>query len=156
MEDAIKVVFLLYFLELFIFSSEAWTNSMERFLVHISLERLFTLEILSKSTVRVLILLTFDMVLPFSSVAEIIIPVGVGAIAVVLIFSKLMRKIMDIAYATVFHFIFGVVIASTVIIAPDSSLYQGFEIFDYVIVALIFLVGLSLGYWMGQLEEKYK
>lgn len=87
---------------------------------------------------------------------SIIIPVGVGAIAVVLIFSKLMRKIMDIAYATVFHFIFGVVIASTVIIAPDSSLYQGFEIFDYVTVVLIFLVGLGLGYWMGQLEEKYK
>lgn len=87
---------------------------------------------------------------------SIIIPVSVGAVSVVLIFSKLMRKIMDVAYTTVFHFILGVVIASTIIIAPDSSLYQGFGLANYLIVALIFLMGLGLGYWMGQLEEKHK
>lgn len=87
---------------------------------------------------------------------SIIIPVGIGAVAAVLLFSKLMRKIMDVAYATVFHFIFGVVIASTAIIAPDSSMYNGFTFVDYAIVLVIFLAGVALGYWMGQLEEKYK
>src|SRR5699024_2366048 len=53
---------------------------------------------------------------------SIIIPVGIGGIAVVLLFSRLMRYIMDRAYATVFHFILGVVIASTAIIAPDTAL----------------------------------
>lgn len=87
---------------------------------------------------------------------SIIIPVGIGAIAVVLVFSKLMRIIMDVAYANVFHFIFGIVIASTAIIAPEVSLYQGLTTFDYVTVVIIFVLGIILGYWMGQLEENYK
>lgn len=87
---------------------------------------------------------------------SIIIPVSIGAIIVVLVFAKLMRQVMESSYATVFHLILGIVIASTVIIAPDRSLYQGFEMQDYLIVILIFLIGFSLGYWMGQLEEKYK
>lgn len=87
---------------------------------------------------------------------SILIPVGIGAVGVVLLFSRLMRNIMDIAYATVFHFIFGVVIASTAIIAPDASLYSGLTPFDYVIVFIVFLLGLALGFWMGQLEQKYQ
>lgn len=87
---------------------------------------------------------------------SIILPVGIGSIAVVLIFSKLIKKVMDIAYATVFHFILGVVIASTAIIIPDPSLSSTFEIFDYLTVMITFLLGLGLGYWMGQLEEQFK
>lgn len=87
---------------------------------------------------------------------SILIPVGIGAIAVVLLFSKLVRRIMDIAYATVFHFILGVVIASTAIIAPAPELYAGMTTIDYVTVILIFVIGVALGLWMGRLEEKYK
>ncbi len=87
---------------------------------------------------------------------SIIIPVGIGAVIVILLFSRLMRNIMDRAYATVFHIILGVVAASTAIIAPDTALYAGFTTFDYVLVAVIFVLGSALGLWMGQLEEKYK
>lgn len=87
---------------------------------------------------------------------SILIPVGIGAVGVVLLFSRLMRNIMDIAYATVFHFIFGVVVASTAIIAPDASLYSGLTPFDYIVVFIVFLLGLALGFWMGQLEQKYQ
>lgn len=87
---------------------------------------------------------------------SIIIPVGIGAVIVILLFSRLMRNIMDLAYATVFHIILGVVAASTAIIAPDTALYAGFTTFDYVLVAVIFVLGSALGLWMGQLEEKYK
>lgn len=87
---------------------------------------------------------------------SIIIPVGIGAVVVILLFSRIMRNIMDRAYATVFHFILGVVIASTAIIAPDTSLYAGFGVMDYVTVAVIFLAGLALGLWMGRLEDKYQ
>lgn len=87
---------------------------------------------------------------------SILIPVGIGAVVVVLLFSKLMRNIMDRAYATVFHFILGVVIASTAIIAPDTALYAGFGVIDYVSVIIVFLVGLALGLWMGYLEQKYQ
>lgn len=87
---------------------------------------------------------------------SIIIPVGIGGLVTVLLFAKIMRTIMDRAYATVFHFILGVVIASTAIIAPDTALYAGFGVMDYVTVVAIFLVGLALGLWMGHLEQKYQ
>lgn len=87
---------------------------------------------------------------------SIIIPVGIGAVVVILLFSRLMRNIMDRAYATVFHFILGVVIASTAIIAPDPALYAGYTPFDYFTVVIVFVIGLALGLWMGRLEETYQ
>lgn len=87
---------------------------------------------------------------------SIIIPVGIGAVATVLLFSRLMRNIMDRAYAIVFHFILGVVVASTAIIAPAAELYTGFTIWNYIAVFIIFVLGLFLGLWMGRLEEQYK
>ena len=87
---------------------------------------------------------------------SIIIPVGIGAVIVVLVFSKVMRIIMDKAYATVFHFILGVVVASTAIIAPSTELYAGYTPIDYIFVIIIFVIGIGLGLWMGSLEEKYK
>ena len=87
---------------------------------------------------------------------SIIIPVGIGAVIVVLVFSKVMRIIMDKAYATVFHFILGVVVASTAIIAPSTELYAGYTPIDYIFVLVIFVIGIGLGLWMGSLEEKYK
>lgn len=87
---------------------------------------------------------------------SIIIPVGIGAVIVVLVFSRLMRFVMDRAYATIFHFILGVVVASTAIIAPSTALYEGFTISNYLVVAIIFVIGVLLGLWMGSLEEKYK
>lgn len=87
---------------------------------------------------------------------SILIPVAIGAMIVIILFAKLVRKIMDIAYTAVFHFILGVVIASTAIIAPDPSLYSGFEILDYIIVIIIFVIGVLFGHWMGHLEEKNK
>lgn len=87
---------------------------------------------------------------------SVIIPVGIGAIVCILVFSKLMRHIMDHAYASVMHFVFGVVIASTAVIAPARELYAGFSIADFFIVFLLFLGGVGLGFWMGRLEEEYK
>lgn len=86
---------------------------------------------------------------------SIIIPVAISGVFSLLIFSKLMRKLMDIAYATVFHIILGVVAASTAIIAPEVSMYSGFGLTDYFILFLVFIFGLAFGYWMGQLEETY-
>lgn len=87
---------------------------------------------------------------------SIIIPVGIGAVVCVLLLSKVMRAIMDRAYASVMHFVFGVVVASTAIIAPSTKLYTGFSFLDYLVVLLLFIGGVTLGYWMGQLEDKYK
>lgn len=86
---------------------------------------------------------------------SIIIPVGISGVFSLLLFSKLMRKLMDIAYATVFHIILGVVVSSTIVIAPEASMYAGFEFGNYAALIIVFVLGLAFGYWMGQLEETY-
>lgn len=87
---------------------------------------------------------------------SIIIPAGIGSLVVILLVSKVIKRIIEMAYTTFFHFILGVVIASTAIIAPAASLYNYFEISDYFIVFISFLFGCVLGYGMGKLEEQYK
>lgn len=86
---------------------------------------------------------------------SIIIPVAISGVFSLLIFSKIMRKLMDIAYATVFHIILGVVVASTIIIAPEASMYSGFGLAQFILLFIVFALGVAFGYWMGQLEEKY-
>ena len=85
----------------------------------------------------------------------VIIPVGIGGVLCVLGFAKLMKFIMQKAYANVFHLILGVVIASTAIIAfmPD---YTGITTGVVIVSILLFLAGLALGLFMGWLEKKYK
>lgn len=87
---------------------------------------------------------------------SILIPVAIGAILCIFLFAKLIRYLLNIAYATVFHFVFGVVIASTAIIAPSVELYTDLGTLDYALVFLLFLTGLSLGLLMGRLENTYK
>jgi putative membrane protein len=83
----------------------------------------------------------------------VIIPVGIGAVACVLLLSKVMHYIFNKAYTGLFHFIFGIVLASTVMIIPFGADYTGGVIF--VCIAAL-LGGIALGYWMCGLEEKYK
>jgi len=76
---------------------------------------------------------------------------GVGAI--VLALSKLMDYVFRKAYAGMFHFIFGVVLASTVIIIPLDYNYASW---GTLLCVLACGLGVVLGLWMSQLEEKYK
>ena len=87
---------------------------------------------------------------------SILIPVAIGGIACVLIFAKLIAYILKRAYAPIFHFIFGVVIASTVIILPSFADYSGITITAGVITVLLFLVGAVIGYSMELLDKKFK
>lgn len=87
---------------------------------------------------------------------SILIPVGIGAVVCVFLFAKAIRYLLDIAYATVFHFVFGVVVASTAIIAPSIDMYADMAVLDYTLVILLFFGGLALGLWMGRLENTYK
>lgn len=86
---------------------------------------------------------------------SVIIPVGIGGVLCVLGFAKLMKYILNKAYANVFHVILGVVIASTAIIAftPD---YSGINAGIIIVSSILFLGGLALGLFMGRLEAKYK
>ncbi|GEK92179.1 DUF368 domain-containing protein [Alkalibacterium kapii] len=87
---------------------------------------------------------------------SILIPVAIGALVCVFLFAKAIRYLLKIAYATVFHFVFGVVVASTAIIAPSLDMYGSLAALDYGMVILFFFLGLALGLWMGRLEDTYK
>lgn len=84
----------------------------------------------------------------------IIIPIGIGGIVCVLGLSKVMDYIFSKAYPQLFHFIMGIVFASTVMIVPTD--YSGFTAGNYVACVVLCLAGIALGAWMSRLEEKYK
>ena len=85
---------------------------------------------------------------------SILIPVGIGAVLCVMSFAKLMKLILKKAYAGVFHFILGIVLASTIIIVPPD--YSGAAPRVIVESIIVFITGLALGLFMGWLERKYK
>ena len=85
---------------------------------------------------------------------SIILPIAFGAIVVVLLLSKIMDYIFSIAYAKLFHFILGVVFASTIMIIPKD--YTGFGLMQYGLCFVMLILGALLGSWMSKLEEKYK
>ena len=87
---------------------------------------------------------------------SILIPVAIGGIACVLLFAKLIGYILKKAYAPIFHFIFGVVVASTVIILPSLQDYAGIGVGGVIVTILLFCAGLAVGLSMELLDKKFK
>jgi Predicted membrane protein len=87
---------------------------------------------------------------------SILIPVAIGGIACVLLFAKLIGYILKKAYAPIFHFIFGVVVASTVIILPSLKDYITISVGGVIVTVLLFLAGLAIGLSMELLDKKFK
>lgn len=84
---------------------------------------------------------------------SVIIPCAVGGLLIIIALSKLIDLIFAKAYAGMFHFILGVVFASTIMIIPTNFNYRSA---GTVICAITCMAGILLGLWMSQLEEKYK
>lgn len=84
----------------------------------------------------------------------VIVPIAIGGLVTVLALSKVMDYIFSIAYSKLFHFILGVVFASTIMIIPKD--YIGFSLMEYGLCFLMLIGGTLLGSWMSRLEEKYK
>lgn len=85
---------------------------------------------------------------------SVIFPIAIGGLLTILLLSKLIEKIFDRYYTKFFHFVFGVVLASTVMIIPTD--YTNFEWTHFLACGLNLIAGSALGWWMSQLEEKYK
>ena len=98
---------------------------------------------------------TFDLL-------ETFFPIGIGAGATLIIFSKLMDYALSNYHSRVYHFIIGIVLSSTLLILipnagnAESIQYTGLSLVGYVIIAFFFALGIWLGIWMSQLEDKYK
>lgn len=93
---------------------------------------------------------SFDMI-------GVFLPIAIGGLAVMLLFSKLMEWLLAHFHSKVYHFILGIVVASTVLIViPPVADYAGFTWLTAVIGLILFGLGLWLGLWMSKLEDKYK
>ena len=89
-------------------------------------------------------------------------PIGIGGALALFLFSKAMDYILKHYHSRVYHFIIGIVLSSTLLIVlpqsgnSESISYAGVSIFTLVLAAFFFGLGIWLGIWMSQLEEKYK
>ncbi len=84
---------------------------------------------------------------------SVIIPMAIGGIAIIVLLSKLVNYIFKVAYAGLYHFIIGVVFASTIMIIPTDYNYLSSGGFVCLVACII---GIVLGLWMNKLEETYK
>lgn len=85
---------------------------------------------------------------------DVILPIGLGAVVCVLTLSKLFDFLFSKAYSKLFHFILGVVFASTVMIVPTD--YTNLSLLGIIFCPILFFAGIALGWWMSRLEEQYK
>ncbi len=85
---------------------------------------------------------------------SVMIPIALGGAVCVLGLSKVMDYIFNKYYAKLYHFIMGIVFASTVMIIPVD--YSGFSLTGYLACIISCFLGAALGWWMSRLEEKYK
>ena len=81
-----------------------------------------------------------------------LLPIGIGGLVCIIALSKLMDLIFRKAYAGLFHVIFGIVIASTVIIIPFDYNYLSLGGLACLVCCV---AGAALGFFMSRLEDKY-
>ncbi|MFC6181568.1 DUF368 domain-containing protein [Lactiplantibacillus daowaiensis] len=89
-------------------------------------------------------------------------PIAIGGVLAMALFSKVMDHLLQHFHSRVYHFILGIVVASTILIlvpnshAAESISYAGVTPLTWLWSALACLAGIALGYWMSRLEAKYK
>lgn len=95
-------------------------------------------------------------------IVGVYLPIAIGGILAMALFSKLMDHLLVKFHSQVYHFILGIVLASTMLIlipnpyAAESISYAHATLSTYLFSAIALAVGIALGYWMSALESKYK
>jgi len=83
----------------------------------------------------------------------VLLPLFFGAAVCLFSLSSLVDMLLKKIYAGLFHFVVGIVLASTFLIVPVNFNYLS----SGTIVCVVTLIaGIVLGFWMSKLEEKYK
>ncbi|MDR2976581.1 MAG: DUF368 domain-containing protein [Streptococcaceae bacterium] len=91
----------------------------------------------------------------------VFLPIAIGGVIALLLFSKLMERLLKTYHSRVYHFIIGLVLSSTVLIlvpskSAESISYAGLNFTTILFSFIFFIIGLALGLWMAKLENKYK
>lgn len=85
---------------------------------------------------------------------SVIFPIAIGAFLTIFLLAKVIHFIFNRAYTKFFHFIVGVVLASTIMIIPTD--YSELDLFGYIACLAMLILGAAVGLWMARLEERYK
>ena len=83
----------------------------------------------------------------------VLLPILFGTALCLFSLSSLIDMLLGKIYAGMFHFVTGIVIASTLTIIPINFNYASSGTLVCVITTA---AGVALGFWMGKLDEKYK
>jgi putative membrane protein len=83
----------------------------------------------------------------------VLIPVFQGVVVCLFSLSTLADILLGKMYAGLFHFVAGIVIASTLMIVP---LRYNYASTGGLVCIVTLTAGAALGFWMSKLEEKYK
>jgi len=83
----------------------------------------------------------------------ILIPLLLGFAICLFSLSSLIDLLLKKVYAGMFHFVTGIVIASTLVIVPLNYNYLSA---GTLVCVLAFILGIALALWMSKLEQKYK
>lgn len=81
----------------------------------------------------------------------VIIPIVTGVVVCILLFARLVSWLFRKAYPFMYHFIFGIVVGSTLAIIPRGV--SGWSVI--FTCALLFLAGSAASYGLSKLDEKY-
>ncbi|WP_334331634.1 DUF368 domain-containing protein [Companilactobacillus sp. HBUAS59544] len=118
---------------------------------------------LSPSNLLIILGLYSPMLKGFKSFDPMVfIPIAIGGIISMLVFSKAMEKLIQNHHSRVYHFILGIVLASTILILVpnpyqnDGISYAGVNGSTIVLSIIFFILGCGLALWMSKLEKKYK
>ncbi|MDR2419538.1 MAG: DUF368 domain-containing protein [Treponema sp.] len=82
-----------------------------------------------------------------------LLPLALGGALCLFGLSKAIDALLAHAYAGLFHFILGIVAASTLMIIPRDFNYASWTTLICVVACI---AGIILAYWMSKLEERYK
>ena len=119
---------------------------------------------LSPSNLLLILGLYSPMLIGFKNfdLLNVFLPIAIGGIRAVLLFAKSMEYLLEHHHSRVFHFILGIVSASTILIlvpnnqSAESISYDGSNLLTLVLAVIFTVLGLWLGLWMSKLEERYK
>ena len=119
---------------------------------------------LSPSNLLLILGLYSPMLIGFKNfdLLNVFLPITIGGILAVLLFAKSMEYLLEHHHSRVFHFILGIVSASTILIlvpnnqSAESISYDGSNLLTLVLAVIFTVLGLWLGLWMSRLEERYK
>ena len=119
---------------------------------------------LSPSNLLLILGLYSPMLIGFKKfdLLNVFLPITIGGILAVLLFAKSMEYLLEHHHSRVFHFILGIVSASTILIlvpnnqSAESISYDGSNLLTLVLAVIFTVLGLWLGLWMSKLEERYK